>query len=360
MCALKKITVEGFKSIRSLKDFELGNLNILIGPNGAGKSNFIQVFKLLNHIVDKQLQLYVGKSGRTEGLLYFGPKVTKAILIDLRFGENGYVCKLAPAEGDTLIFELEECYLYEGEHEDLSIWFVSGHNETKLHEEAQRNQVIESVLHHLKSWVVYHFHDTSATAGVRNFGNFNDNTRLMPDASNLAASLYLLRKIQPKNYKRIIHAVRQVAPFFHDFILEPSRADPNLIQLEWRHTESDKYFNAHSLSDGTLRFMCLATLLMQEDLPSTILLDEPELGLHPLAINLLSDMLCSASKKTQVIVSTQSVTLVNQFQPEDIIVVERSKDETIFNRLDPSKTDEWIQNYGLGDLWEKNVLGGRP
>jgi len=151
-----------------------------------------------------------------------------------------------------------------------------------------------------------------------------------------------------------------VAPFLEDFVLEPLALNQQMIRLEWREKGNDHVFGPGALSDGTLRFICLATLLLQPTLPSTILLDEPELGLHPYAITLLADLLRGASTKTQVIASTQSVSLVNQFEPQDILVVEREDGQSMFKRLEHGAMDAWLEDYGLGELWEKNLLGGRP
>jgi predicted ATPase len=192
--------------------------------------------------------------------------------------------------------------------------------------------------------------------------NIGDNERFRPDASNIAAYLYLLQQKYPKEYNNIINTIRTVAPFFDDFVLRASPLNEVMIQLEWKHATSDAYFNASSLSDGTLRFICLATLLLQpkDNMPSTILLDEPELGLHPYGITMLANLLASASVNTQVLVSTQSVTLVNQLTPENIIVVDRDKEQSRFKRLTKEDWNDWLDSYGLGDLWEKNLLGGRP
>jgi predicted ATPase len=183
---------------------------------------------------------------------------------------------------------------------------------------------------------------------------------LRPDGANLAAFLYWMRARHSDHFRNIVDGVRMVAPFFDDFVLEPSRLNPERIRLEWKERGSDSYFSAFALSDGTLRFMCLATLLLQPFLPSTVLLDEPELGLHPYAITILSDLLRGASTKTQVIVSTQSVTLVNQFEPQDVVVVERHDRQSAFRRLESGEMENWLDDYGLGDLWEKNIIGGRP
>ena len=213
----------------------------------------------------------------------------------------------------------------------------------------------------LSSWVVYHFDDTSATAGVRRQGAINDNELLWADASNLAAFLYSIQETYPGQYEKIRDVVRLAAPFFDDFKLRPVTRNPELIQLEWLQKGSNYPFRPSQLSDGTLRFMCLATALLQPVSPSTMLFDEPELGLHPYALTLLANLLQQAAKShRQVIVSTQSAPLLNEFAPEDVIVVERTEDESTFQRLDSNDLPEWLQEYSLGELWQKNVLGGRP
>jgi predicted ATPase len=213
----------------------------------------------------------------------------------------------------------------------------------------------------ISSWVVYHFHDTSLTAGVRRQKPINDNDLLRPDAENLAAFLYRLRESHPGSYTQIREVVRLAAPFFDDFKLRPVTTNPNLIQLEWMQTNSDYPFRAHQLSDGTLRFVCLAAALLQPVRPATMLFDEPELGLHPYALALLGDLLKKAAQRgTQIIVSTQSAFLLNEFEPKDIVVVERHQGESTFRRLEPDDLSEWLGEYTLGELWQKNVLGGRP
>jgi len=195
---------------------------------------------------------------------------------------------------------------------------------------------------------------------VKRKGAIDDNASLRPDASNLAAFLYRLKENENDAYRRIVAAIQQVTPFFADFRLGPDRLRPEQIQLEWTERDSDAYCNAHAFSDGTLRFICLATLLLQPVLPSLILIDEPELGLHPYAIAQLAALFKSASTRTQVLVATQSVTLMNQFEPSDVVVVDRKDGQSTFRRIDDKEIDAWKDSYALGELWEKNVLGGRP
>jgi predicted ATPase len=356
---LDRIEIEGFKSIRELR-LDLRPLNVLIGANGAGKSNFISVFGLLRHIVEERLQLYVAQAGGADSILHFGRKQTPELKLRFSAGDMGYGAKLVPSATEAL-FLAEESYRHTvsgGIHGQTN--FSGGFSESELVREAFRDPNAHQILERLQSWRVYHFHDTSTSAKVKLTGDIGDNEALRSDASNLAALLFLLRTKHPENYRRLVSTIRLVAPFFGDFRLRPSPFNEQKIQLEWSERNSDAYFNAHALSDGTLRFICLATLLLQPNLPSLILIDEPELGLHPYAIQVLAGLVRSASEKTQVILSTQSVTLVNQFEPEDLVVVDRANGASVFRRLSEEDTKDWLEGYSLGELWEKNVFGGRP
>ncbi|MCI0395619.1 MAG: AAA family ATPase [Chloroflexi bacterium] len=365
MTTLDRIEIAGFKSIKEM-DIELRPLNILVGANGAGKSNFISVFNLVSQIVARRLQSFVAQSGGANALLHYGSKITDSIYVQLHFGQNGYIFKLAPTVEDRLFFAEETVWfhdhtLYERPYDEL---LGVGNEETELVDDFGRGKtrIGSYVLQALKSWRVYHFHDTSDTAKVKLTGDINDNASLRVDAGNLAAFLYRIQETEPVYYDRIVQTIRLVAPFFDNFLLRPDPLNPNKIRLEWREVGSDSPFGAYVLSDGTLRFICLATLLLQPDetLPATILIDEPELGLHPYAITLLASLLRSVSTKRQVIVTTQSVTLVNQFAPEDIIIVDREEGRSLFTRQSLPQLQDWLDEYSLGELWEKNVIGGRP
>ncbi len=351
---LDRIEIEGFKSIRQMR-LDLKPLNVLIGANGAGKSNFISLFGLLRHLIEGRLQVYVAQAGGADALLHFGRKTTSGLKLELTLGELGYSVELAPSNADNLFFSAEHYW------DPNTTWNSEGHSESRLPTALYGPRVTpKTILLRMQDWRVYHFHDTSASAKVKQTGDIGDNEALRPDASNLAAFLFLLRSKHPESYRRIVSTIRLVAPFFEDFRLRPSPFNEQKIQLEWTERSSDAYFNAHALSDGTLRFICLATLLLQPDLPSLILVDEPELGLHPYAIQVLAGLVRSASEKTQVILSTQSVSLVNQFAPEDLVVVGRSNGKSLFRRLSAEEMKDWLDDYSLGELWEKNVFGGRP
>jgi predicted ATPase len=367
---LERIVLQGYKSIEKA-DISLHQINVLIGANGAGKSNFVSLFQFMNRLVDQGMQKYVAQAGGADQILHYGRKTTEKLQINLWFQQNrtlanGYECTLIPTDEDLLVFEEERIYFHDRKvYSDPYQGPRSSqvHNETLLTEWMQMgDRVARYVLTALNSWKLYHFHDTSASSKVKQTGDINDNFFLRPDASNLAAYLYLLRETQVDYYRNIVETIQLASPFFGDFVLRPSPFNKEKIRLEWRERGSDVLFGPHALSDGTLRFICLATLFLQppDRLPTTIVLDEPELGLHPYAIALLADLVRSASQHTQVILASQSVTLVNQFQPEDILVVDREQGKTVFRRLSEAEIASWLEDYGLGDLWEKNLLGGRP
>jgi predicted ATPase len=359
---LKQIYVEGFKSIRQA-DIELDSLNLLIGANGAGKSNFIKLFEFLHRLIRRDLQTYVAQNGEAASFLYFGSKVTQQLRIELNFGKYQYRVVLAPTVEGALIF-LEE--YWNGPDTNNKTVSAGGTYKESALPTVQLSKVdflqptLNNVLGLLDSYRVYHFHDTSNFAKIKLTGDLHDNHYLHSDGSNLAGFLYLLRERHTSHYERIVKTIQRVASFFADFVLEPAEQNPETIFLQWREKGSDVPFRAHMLSDGTLRFICLATLLMQPTPPPTILIDEPELGLHPYAIELIGAMIKNASITSQIIISTQSASLVNQFEAENIIVVDRETEGTTFRRLSSDQIKDWLEDYSLGDVWEKNLIGGTP
>ena len=317
---ISRIKIKGFKSIRDA-EIDLRMLNVLIGANGAGKSNFVSLFKMLNADAKGKLLNYVARQGGLERILYMGEKVTPATHVDFQTANGEYRIQM---DTDSRVLRMPE----------------------------QKN-----------CWGVYHFHDTSDTALMKKPCGLNDNIELASDGRNLAAFLYRLREKEERPYRRIVDTIRQVAAFFDDFILRPDPLNEDMIQLEWTRTDSEVPFLAAQLSDGTLRFICLATLLLQPGhlAPETIIIDEPELGLHPYAITLLGAMVKSVSADKQVILSTQSVDLLNEFGVEDVIVVDHIDNASSFRRLSAEELKIWLEDdYSLGELWCKNILGGRP
>jgi predicted ATPase len=361
---LKRLQINGYKSIKKL-DIELQPLNIIIGSNGVGKSNFISFFKFMKKILDKELQIFVAQQGGANKILYFGKKTTDLISCVLYFPPNGYAFELIPATNDKLVFQNELSYFkasdigyYGGAKK--SILAQSGELESKLPLSGSNASISGHIVQYIKDWKVYHFHDTSETAKVKQTCNINDYNILSADGSNLAAFLNYIQTYNPKSYQQIVKTIQRVAPFFQDFILKPEIHNQDTIKLKWKHKGTDEYFDANDLSDGTLRFILLTTLLLQPNLPTIILLDEPELGLHPFALKILASMFRKVSKKTQIIASTQSVTLADEFDLEDLIVVDRIDNQSMFKRLDAEEYQQWLEEYTLGEIWQKNLIGGVP
>jgi predicted ATPase len=353
---LRSVVVEGLTSIRSAA-LELNDVNVLVGANGAGKSNLIRALGVLGRIVDGELGLYVGLSGGASALLNADPTGPRRIRLQVGSDAGGYTAELVPAAGDTLIFA-DEAVLVRNTGVLTSLG--RGQRETALTStEPLWVPGAQPLVETLRGCRVFHFHDTSRGAPVKQQGYTADNRSLHSDAGNLAAVMLRLRGGDPGRYRRIVRTVKQVAPFFRDFVLEPELA-PDRVRLRWQQEGSDSVLPADALSDGTLRFICLAALLGQSELPGLIVLDEPELGLHPFAIVQLAGMLRSASQDSQVLLATQSVTLMNQFELGDLIIVERREGASVFERPDPDRLSEWLAEYSLGELWEKNLLGGRP
>jgi predicted ATPase len=362
--ALDSITIQGFKSIASV-EVELKPINVVIGPNGSGKSNFIGAFAFLRAIREGRLREYVTAAGGAEKVLHFGSKTRKAIHLVVSFRDgHKYELDLSPTNDDGL-FPSEEnaCPWNEDCAGTIGLPLPPSQQGREAGISDPRTDYTRRwVDHHFGKWLIYHMDDTSASSPMRKTAKVDDNELLRADGSNLASFLYFLREKHIESYGLIQRAVQRVTPFFDDFRLGPRQLKPDEINLEWHHKNSDQYFDASSLSDGTLRFIALTTLFLQPEQfrPSVILVDEPELGLHPYAIEVLASLIRQASVSTQVIVAAQSSLLLDHFAPEDVLVAERVDGGTQVKRLDPARLAAWLEDYSLGQLWEKNEFGGRP
>lgn len=370
---LKRLQLSGFKSISGAgQTIDFGEITVLLGANGCGKSNLISFFKMLNHIVQDNLPSYVGKQGGTDALLFYGSAITEQIDFALNFSQRQedapapaieYQASLQFGMPDRLFFAREVVMRgAEGRPPlDISVSH-SGHGSFAMVDKI-KNQVLITALLGIRS---YQFHDTSDTAKIKRNGFKDDAHFLRDDASNLAAFLRVMKEVPSKQayYQRIVRHIQRVMPQFGDFDLQVLADNADYVRLNWREQGSDYLFGAHQISDGSLRFMALAALLLQppDTLPSVIILDEPELGLHPAAIAELAAMIRTASRHSQLIIATQSTRLVDEFGCDNLVIVERDEANkcSVFRRLDEPSLAEWLQRYSLSELWEKNVLGGRP
>jgi predicted ATPase len=370
--SLDKITIKGFKSIQNLENFELKKLNILIGANGAGKSNFIQLFKMLGAMTQKNFVKFISLHGGADSFLFNGPKVTPKISAEFEFnsgspysqGSNHYKFELDLTADEKFVVSEERMYV-------TSSWksYGSPSEESRLKDEEDETGVRGGhgigyyVYNAISKWMVYHFHDTSDNAPMRRSEILEDCDILRNNASNIAPFLYNLKNTEyyKTYYDQIVNAVRLVNPFFDDFRLDISSVGAgNKVRLSWNQKGSDYPMQPYHLSDGSIRFICLATALLQPKPPSIIVIDEPELGLHPGAIAILAELIQCASSHTQVIIATQSPTLINYFSIDDIIVANRKDGQSTFERLKEDDYNIWLEDYTIGELWTKNVIAGGP
>lgn len=367
---LLKLRVAGF---RSLGDVTLhpGSVTLLIGPNGAGKSNLLWALELVRFLAHGSLQLFVGERGGASFLLHYGPKVTPHIDLLLEFentdasGQNAYEARLGHAADESLVF-LSERAGHRRSASDPWRWGTdlgTGHRETRLLSASTSDKTVETVLWLLRHLNFYHFHDTSFRSPLRTRPfEQTSGSYLRSDGSNLPVFLLGLKQSTGPGaqaaWRRIEGTLQRLAPFVRS--LDPVE-DRRGVQLEWQNERGQSFGPAH-LSDGTLRALALIAALGQPEagMPFLSCIDEPELGLHPAAIEMLCGLVSSVGARRQVIVSTQSPALLDHFGPEDVVVAERSDGATVLRRLDPAALSVWLEEYSLSQLYDKNVLGGRP
>nr|WP_243150101.1 AAA family ATPase [Acutalibacter sp. 1XD8-36] len=365
------ISLAGYRSYSDdieKNKIDLHDVNIIIGANGAGKSNLISFLEMVSYMMTRGLRSYVAKQG-AQALFHVGPKHTEQIRGQLVIAdgegdkEDTYSFSLERSVSDQLFFAQESMSYQDRWHfAPYESDYGVGHNESGLADAYDpTSRTLRDYLARLK---VFHFNDTSINSRIRSSTNTTDDAYLRSDGGNIAAFLYRMRTDleEVPYYERIKEYIRMVLPQFYDFVLEP---DANgRLPLNWQQAGSEEIFGPHQFSDGALRFVALTTLLLQPSrtAPMTIILDEPEIGLHPMAISLLAKEIRMASKTSQIIVSTQSPLLLNQFSCNDVITADydAANQCSVLRRHKESELRDWLEEYTLGELWEKNVLGGLP
>lgn len=354
---MDKIEIQGYKSIRSLS-LALQKINIIIGANGSGKSNFLSFFEFLKNLYNCNLQKYVAEHGGLDKYLFEGRKVTEEIKAHLYFGKNGYSFTLTPGE-DNFVFANEGLW-YSGNPFSANPIDISSYGaEAKVSVNTVARA--EYIREYLQSLEKYHFHDTGVNSPFNKVSNIeNDIFRLYDKGSNIAAFLYNIKKTNIVRYQLIVRTIQSVAPYFRDFFLEPNENGD--LKLRWNDKYSSVVYGINDMSDGTQRFVALATLFLQPKLPQTLIIDEPELGLHPAAIGKLAAFIKSAAQKgCQVIVATQSADLIGYFQPENIVAVDQIGGESVFERLSSEELEQWMGEYTVADLWQRRIISkGQP
>ncbi len=351
---IDKIKIQGYKSIKEI-ELALKPINLLIGANGSGKSIFLSFFEFLNYLYEQKLQEYIALRSGQEKFFFQGVKTTESIKSHVSFnnGINGYSFTLTAGKDEPIFteeglwYDQDECYKTPYKKE-AGIKF---YNEYRA----------EYIRDFLKNFKKFHFHDTGSRSLFNDYSHIqNDVYFLYEDGRNIAAYLFRIYNENPTIYKRIIYTIQSIAPYFSDFYFQPN--ENGYLKLQWTDKCSNTIYGVNDLSDGTLRFIALCVLFLQPELPETIIIDEPELGLHPTAITKLSGLIKSVvQKKTQVIVATQSADLINHFKPEDVVTVDQINGASEFHRLDKQNLEQWIEEYSIGDLWMRNILEkGQP
>ena len=367
---LEHIRIKGFRSLADIEIRDLSRTSVMIGANGSGKSNLIRFFEMLSWMLkSRRLAEFITLQGGADDQLTCGstvtPRMEATLTIGTDAGRNEYTFALVHAHPDRLMF-VHEAFRFTRETIDREPEWVSldsGHTEAQILETAQSNgpgtQTARVIVALLRSCAVYQFHDTSNVSRFKKRCEADDNAQLRSHGGNLAAVLLRLEREDIRRYEMICYHIGRILPVFDRF--EIDETDGTAL-LRWKAKGTDKTFGAHLTSDGSLRLFALVTLLNlpSDMLPDIVLLDEPELGLHPAAIGLISGMIKQRRLDCQFVVATQSPRFVDSFGLDEIIVLELRDGRTEFRRLDSHEFQRWIDEFSPGQLWEKNVLGGRP
>ena len=361
---IKSVTIEGFRSLRSIQNLQLPQLAVLIGANGAGKSTLIRFFEMLSWMLkSKSLQEFVLRQGGGDDQFFMGarktPRIHAELCLETASGLNDYRFDLAHLSAGDSVMVMNEAYRYSAHGIPTKAkWteIAAVGKESSLLE--QKHKTAKTIVNLLRQCSTYQFHDTSPNAAIHNRWDITESFRLRSDGGNLAAVLLNLRSTDGKRYALIVKQIRRVLPAFKDFVLEQ---EAGKVLLRWVGQQSDKVFGSHLTSDGSLRLFCLLTLLNlpPERLPDVMFFDEPELGLHPHAITLVAEMFKRLSKKRQIFLATQSPYLVDCFELENIIIASANQGETLLRNLPRAQYQAWLDDeYQLSDLWLMQVVGG--
>lgn len=369
---IDSVRIKGF---RSLADVEIKGISrgttVLIGANGSGKSNLLRFLEMMGWMLDlRRLREYVARHGGAADQLFGGRKTTSGIEAQVDVGTAdglvAYRFALERTDRDRFVFENETYRVGKpGEDADTPWGRIddNGYREARISErtngDGARPKAARALVELFRRCPIYQFHDTSFDSRMKVSWDATDFGRLRGDGANLASVLSLLEREDKPRFELICQYIGLAVPVFSHFQIEEEYGK---VQLRWQHKDMDKTVGAYMTSDGMLRFFALVTLLSlpSEMLPSVLLLDEPELGLHPAAVALIGAMIDTVAMDRQVIVATQSPLLVDNFRLDEIVVLELEKGRTTVRRFDESEYSQWLDEYSTGELWQKNVLGGRP
>ncbi len=385
---IRRIKLENFRSIQSL-DLELRPLNVLIGRNGSGKSNFLSFFQILGDGVRESLNPAIINEVRGFGYLrHINSPISDSVVWEVEFssdndgnlfyqgeigvsGAAGYTMK---SEKLSRVYEKNSTasHKYLEVHNGI-VRLLTDQNADKddalldnLDQElgiAQiRNQArypaLSEALNYIRSWEVFNGFGEQELKNIRSPQTLNvvQPLQLMPDGSNLVSLLWELAN-QPRYevaYERLNEIMRSVFPEFKQFDL-PIVAGAQ-ASIAFRSATLKDSVPAFFMSDGQLRFLGLVVLLLLSDESDLILIDEPEIGMHPKMIDIFVELLKEASNSTQIIVSTHSPQLISAFKPQDLLIAENIDGNTRIDRPNLDKVNRWLDRYTMGELWTKTTM----
>lgn len=389
MRRITRLQIEGFKSFRKL-DVELNpGVNVLIGANGSGKSNLVDFFRMLGAMGRHTFQRFVSENGGADRLCHLGTKETTSIKCAVGFREQQdrarYAFELVVTNDDRLLFGSEE-FGNDTSHQGFEKVHTPGggaepsYNQTWQMPGGPEPPQSQAILRWIVAMIeAYRLDDIGPTSPIRKPQATSDRLWLRSDFSNLSPMIGFHSVSGAPEHARLVELTKRVCPSFDGFRFV-SIEDGARLRFEWEHKTRDFPMHNSQLSGGTLRFIAMAWALIHpgyrslQDMefgeqgivvkhfatarPDIIVLDEPELGLHPHALELLASLIKSVATERQVIIATQSVDLLNQFSPEEVIVMDSDGAQSTAHRLDPKALEDWLKEYSLGDLWWKNVFGG--
>ncbi len=375
---IEEIRVRGYRAIEDAR-VKLGALNVLIGPNGSGKSSFLDVLSFLSEAVGPREALghALSKRGGLGRLLTLGRRDALEIELATRStagatsGGLRYELVIgASGIGHSIVRESLSEERSKRHHRLFDRKGVSAEASNRASVKLVRQDVLflstrssngagrlRSTLETLHS---YEAIDVSRSAPVRRPQTLEPTSLVVsPGGENLFSVLYQMRQEQPEWFERLVDALRAAFPGFER--LDFQVVAGGQVILAWHHTAfAGKPFFANELSAGTLRFLHLAALLLSPQIPALVLIDEPEDSLHPELIRILTELLHEASERAQIIVATQSPTLLRWLSPADIIVANMDNGVCMLTAGRDLDLDAWIEEYSLDRLWQMGQLGGRP
>ena len=345
---LRKIMISGYKSITKC-NLSISPINIVLGGNGVGKTNFLSVFGLIKSVLNRD-DCFPSPCFNSQFIFsnvcnQQNPEIKAELILD----SFSYGFRLVPDKSDYNRIVVKEEYVI--------------HSGRKYNVSDAPPEVYECLMSITKrqNWIIYHFNEMGNDAEIKKEHDISDDRILFHNGANLAPFLLRLKTQFKRYYNDIVSTVRLIFPSFDDFVFDPLVDNNESMLLKWRQIGSDDILVASQMSDGTLRFICLTALLLQpnELQPDIIIIDEPELSLHPYTLTILAEMIKQASYKKQLVFSTHSIELLNEFGIEDIVVADKEGAATKLNRVNQEELKEWLDDYSVGELWQKNLLGGR-